>query len=152
GGGDGRTGHDDAGGDDGVGGVAQAALLGVDELRGRLRDESLVQRPLVVVDVEHRLDRDEVHVRVVVRVDGSHVAPVVAVAIRGAGHVVAHEVVEPAGALVHEVRHDVAAHVVLGGGVLRVLGERVHERVGVRDVVAHGGQDLVGGVGQAVGV
>ena len=47
---------------------------------------------------------------------------------------------------------NVAAHVVLGVLLGRVLGHGLHEGVGANNVVAHGGQDLVGGVGQPGGV
>ena len=62
------------------------------------------------------------------------------------------EVVDVALALVDEVGHDVAAHVVLAALAVVVAGHGVDEDVGVEDVVAHRGQHLVGGVRQALGV
>ena len=117
---------------------------GVDELGRGERRVAVVERPRVVVEVEHRLDRDEVDVRLVERVDRPDVAPVVAVAGRRAGHVVADEVVDAGRAALHEPGGDVAAHVVPRVHVLRVGGHRGDERVGVRHVVAHRREDLAG--------
>ena len=85
-------------------------------------------------------------------VHGTHVTPVVAVALGGAGHVVVLEVVDTGRALVDEPGHDAAAHVVLGGLVGGVHRDGLQERVGVHDVVAHRGQDLIGGVRQPRGL
>src|SRR3712207_7802922 len=56
--------------------VADAALVLEDELRRRQRLRQREDRPPLVVEVEHRVDRDEVHVGVVEGVEGAHVAPV----------------------------------------------------------------------------
>ena len=71
----------------------------LDELRRRQLRVVGEDRPLLVVEVEDRVDGDEVHVRVVVGVDRPDVAPVTAVAVLGAGHVVVGEVVDVGGAL-----------------------------------------------------
>ena len=87
--------------------------------------------------------------RVVVGAHRADVAPVAAVAVGRAGDVVVLVVVDGRLGAVDEPRHDVAAHVVLGALELGIAGDRVDEGVGVEDVVAHGGQHLVGRVGQA---
>ena len=133
--------------------MPQALVVPVDEL-GR-RHRRLVageQRPAVVVQVEHGRHRDEVLVGVEEGVHGTHVTPVVAVALGGTGNVVVLEVVDAGGAPVHEPGHDAAAHIVLGGLVGGVHRDGLQERVGVHDVVAHRGQDLIRGVRQARGV
>ena len=85
-------------------------------------------------------------------VHGTHVAPVVAVALGGARDVVVLEVVDAGRPLVDEPGHDAAAHVVLGGLIGGVDRHGLQERVGVHDVVAHRGQDLIGGVRQTGGL
>ena len=107
------------------------------------------KRPPVVVQIEDRVDGDEVHIRLVVGVDRSDVAPVVAVPVGVAGNVVEGEVVDSARVLPDEEGNDVSAHVVLRTGVDGVVGENLVQGVGVEDVVAHGGQELVGRIGQA---
>ena len=59
----------------------RARLLLEHELRGRQRLGPGEDRPLLVVEVEDRVDRDQVHVRVVVGVERPDVAPVAAVAL-----------------------------------------------------------------------
>ena len=98
------------------------------------------------------MDRDEVHVRVVVRVQRSHVAPVGAVAVGGARHLVAGEVVDGRVAARDECRDDVAAEVVLGRLVAGVGGQHFHQQLAGEHVVAHRRVDLVGRVGQPHGV
>ena len=73
---------DDAGADHRVERLPDAARLVEHELGGRQRLVPGEDRPLVVVEVEDRLDRDQVHVRVVVGVERPDVAPVAAVARR----------------------------------------------------------------------
>ena len=88
---------------------------------------------------------------VVEGVHSTHVAPVVAVALGGTRNLVVLEVVDPGRSACDEPGDDIAAHIVLRGLVRGVDGDRLQEGVGVHDVVAHRGQDLVGGVGQARG-
>ena len=68
----------------------------------------------VVVEVEDRQRHHDVHVRVVVGPHRPDVAPVAAVAVGRAGHLVVLEVVDAGLVAADERRHDVAAHVVLG--------------------------------------
>ncbi|MBG9885462.1 hypothetical protein ABE10_02440, partial [Bacillus toyonensis] len=129
--------------------VAHTADRVPHELRGRRVHRLRVDRPFHVVEVEHREGRDEVHMRVEERVDRPHVPPVGAVARRRPWHLVLAHVVEPGLASLDERRHDVTAHVVIGGGELAVGLDGLDEGVGVEDVVAHRGQHLVRCVRQA---
>ena len=146
------SGHHDAVGDERVHRHAGAALLCMHELRGRQRVMSRVDRPVVVVEVELGVHRDQVAVRLVERVDGADIAPVVAVSCRRPGHVVVPEVVDLCLSLAHEIGDDVAAHVVLARGVQRVLGQCVEQHPGGEHVVAHRGVDVVRRVGQPHGI
>ena len=80
---------------------------------------------------------------VVEGVEGADVTPVSAVAVRGPGHLVVLEVVDERLTAVDEGRDDVAAHVVVGVGVVGVGLDRPHQRVGREDVVAHRGERRV---------
>src|ERR671913_1413944 len=86
-------------------------------------------RPAPVVEVEHRVDRDQVHVGVVVGVQGADVPPVAAVPVGAPGHVVGGVVVDLG--LLGPDQHgdDVAAQVVLGVLVLGVQGDRLDQGV-----------------------
>ena len=148
----GRARDDDARAHHRVQRVARAAVVGEDELGRRQRLRQREDRPLHVVEVEHRVDGDEVHVRVVERVERPHVAPVAAVALGGAGDLVGGEVVDVRGAGLDEHRDDVAAHVVRGVARLGVERDDVDQRVGGEHVVAHRRVDLVGRVAQPDGV
>ncbi len=128
--------------------MAAAFLVVEHELRRRQRIRVRQDRPLHVVEVEDRLDRDQVHVRVVVGVERPDVAPVALVARRRARHLVEREVVDLGLAALDEHGHDRAAHVVLGRLVGGVLGDRVDQRLGGEDVVAHRREDLLRRVGQ----
>ena len=128
--------------DDRVDRVADAADRVAHELRGRRLTVCEMDRPLGVVQVEHRHGGDEVHVGVVERVDGADVAPVGAVPFRGPGNVVEGEVVNTGFALVDEVGDDVPAHVVLGVEALGIDVQGFDQGIGVEHVVAHGSQEL----------
>ena len=142
------AGHDDPLGDQRVDRAADPARLVEDELGGRERRRARQDRPLPVVEVEDRVHRDQVHVRLVVGVERSNVAPIATVAIGGAGHRVVGEVVDLGGAAGHHHRDDVAAHVVDRTLVAGVELDRLEQRLGGEDVVAHRGVDLLRVVGQ----
>ena len=74
--------------------LARAALLLEDELGRRQGVGPGVDRPLAVVEVEDRVDRDQVHVRVVVGVQRPDVPPVAVLALGLARHDVGGEVVD----------------------------------------------------------
>ena len=69
----------------------------MDELRRRQRRYVRDDRPRAVVEIENRMNRDEIHVRVVVGVECSDVPPVALIAIRCTGHLVVREVPDPVG-------------------------------------------------------
>ncbi len=119
------------------------------ELRRRALAGVREDRPAAVVEVEHRVGGDQFAVRVVVAVDGADVAPVAVVTLGFTGDVVAAEVVHGGLGLRDQRRDDVAAHVVPGRLVQRVLLQRVDQHVGGEQVVAHGHERLVRRVAQA---
>ena len=86
-------------------------------------------RPLPVVEVEDRVDADQVHVRLVVGVDGPDVLPVGLVALGLAGDLVGAEVVDVRQTLLGQVGDDVAAHVVHRVVVGGVRAQRVDQPV-----------------------
>ena len=65
--------------------------------------------------------------------------------IRGGGpwNLVPAEVVDAGLVAFGEERGDVATHIVFRVLGLAVDGERVEQRVGVRNIIAHGGEDLI---------
>ena len=83
------------------------------------------------------MDRDQIHVGVVERVESSHVAPVAVVTFGRSGHLVVVEVVDRRHPVLDEIRDDVAAHIVIGGVVVGVGADRVDEHLGGEDVIAH---------------
>ncbi len=123
--------------------------MAVDELCRGQAGVTGQERPAVVVQVEHGLHGDEIHVGLVEGIDGAHVAPVVRVALGGAGDRVEGEVVDAAVAGRDEGGNDVSAHVVLGIVVLGILGQGLVQRIGIEHVVAHGGKELIRCIGQA---
>src|SRR5690625_4215969 len=143
------AGDDDTRRDERVECVTEPLAVPVDELRRRHPRVAGEQRPLLVVEVEDRGDRDEVLVGVVVGVDRADVAPVAVVTLRGSRHDVVLEVVDARQPALDEPRHDAAAHVVLGLRVLGVHAQRLDERLGGQDVVAHRGEHLVRGAGRS---
>src|SRR5690606_208174 len=106
------AGDDDTRRDERVECVTEPLAVPVDELRRRHPRVAGEQRPLLVVEVEDRGDRDEVLVGVVVGVDRADVAPVAVVTLRGSRHDVVLEVVDARQPALDEPRHDAAAHVV----------------------------------------
>src|SRR5665647_3190899 len=135
--------------DCGVDRLTDAALRPEDELGRRIVAVVGVDRPFVVVEVEHGMDRDEVHLGVVVGVDGADVTPVAVVAFAGAGDRVVLDVIDVGQPPVYEVRDDVATHVPPAPGAFRITDDGVDEDVGIEDIDAHRGQNLVRGVRQA---
>ena len=109
-------------------------------------------RPFLVVQVEHGERADQVLMCLEEGVDGTHVAPVVLVAVGGSGDIVELEVVNAGLAAGHEVGNDVASHVVARIGAFAVAEDSLDQRFRVENIVAHGREDLVRGVGQADGV
>ena len=112
--GDLRARHHDACRNDRIDRGSHTTRAGVDEFRGcEGRSRFRKYRPRGVVQIEDRVDRDEIHVCFVESIERSDVSPVVAVAVRRTRHVVANEVVDSRVVEVHEVGHDVAPHVVV---------------------------------------
>ena len=105
--------------------------------------------PLGVVEVEDRLDGDQVQVRLVVRRQGPHVAPVVAVLRRRSWDVVALEVVDAGFALPTSIGMMSPPMSCRDSGFSASALERVDESVRGEDVVAHRRERLVRAVDEA---
>ena len=120
------------------------ALLLEDELRRRQLLGPGQDRPVLVVEVEHRVDRDQIHVRVVVRVERPHVAPVAEVALARAEDLAVGEVPHAGLPSLDEVGDDVAADVVRRGLVGGVADDGVDQHVGREHVVPHRREHLAG--------
>ncbi len=130
--------------DDGVDGHAGAAGLAEDELGGRVLVGAGAHGPGLVVEVEGGGDAGDVHVGLVVGLEGTDIAPV-----EGLLLVLVDEVVGVHFDAAEDVGQDVVAEVVLGVGVFGVLDELGEQDVGVEDVDAHGDVDHVGVEGRA---
>ena len=104
----------------------------VHELGRRLRGHLGHDRPPVVVQVEQRMHRAQVHVRVEIGIDRPELPPVAPVARAGPGDLVLPEVVDVRGAVARQPRDDVAAHAVPAVIVGRVLLQRLDQHVGGR--------------------
>jgi hypothetical protein len=149
-----RGARDDAPlGDERVGGLAHPPLRLVveDELGGRRVGVQRVDGPVIVVEGEDGVDRDEVHVGLEVGVEAADVAPVAPLPLGLVGHLVGGEVVdEDVLPLVHP-GHDRLAEVV---GALRVAGvvhDLLHQLPGGEEVVAHRGEAAGGVAGDGLG-
>ena len=142
------AGNDDTGGDDRIRGVAEAVASCVNEFRRRQCAGIRVDRPCLVVQVELGHVGDQIHVRIVELLERAHVAPIGVIGVRGPRNHIRIEVVDACLAARGEVRRDVAAHIMLGVFVLRILGQCVEQGVGVGHVVAHRRQEGVRVVGQ----
>ena len=98
-----------------------------------------MNRPRAVVQVENGVHRNHVHVCLIEGVDGTDIAPIAMVTLRRTGHLIGHEVVDVCLLTLHEIRNDVAAHVMRGVLILFVFQQSVDKRLRGEDVVAHGG-------------
>ncbi len=121
--------------DDGVDGHPHAPpFLRENELRRRHLRHVGPDRPALVVQVEVRNHRHQVHVGFVVGVDRPHVAPVLHRLVVEVDEIVRHHARLPDG-----LRNDVPAEVVRGVRVLGVFHQRVHHHFRVEHVHAHRG-------------
>ena len=144
------AGDDRALADDAVQRLAAAggrAPLGEDELRRRQVGLIGADRPAMVVQVQLRIDRHQVHVGLVVGVQRAHVPPVgVLLAV-----LVEERVGEDAMGLDHR-RDHVAAEVVLAAVPRGVQAELLEEEAGGKDVNPHRGQGMVRVAGHRLGL
>ena len=98
------------------------------------------------------MNANEVHIRLVVGIQGADIAPVVAVTIGRSGDVIILEIVVAAHAALDEPRDDIATHVVLGKRIFCVFTKRGNEFCRREDVVTHRGKDLIGIIGKTLRV
>ena len=98
-----------------------------------------MQRPALVVEIEHGRNGAKIDVRLVVGVDGPHVAPV-----RGLFLVFVAKVVSEHAVLADDARKNVLAEIVSGSGILGVVDKNGNEKLRIEDVDAHRGVHLAG--------
>ena len=151
---DDRAGHRAAGddraeADDAVEGLTATGIgpfAGEDELRRREALQISSQRPAIVVNIQQRVDADEVHVRFVISVERADVAPV------GVGlEVLVDKRVGEDFAVLDDRRNDVLAEVVLAVDDGRVAAEFVEHQTGREDVDPHRGQAVLIVAGDGLG-
>ena len=133
------TGDDDAGGDDRIDRRTGAARFAENELGRRILAHPGADGPALVVEVEDRRDRAQVHVGVVIRIERAHIAPVECLLL-----VLVHKAVGHHLFLAQQMRQDVVAKVVLRAGVLGIGDQRLEQHLGVEDINAHRGIHRVG--------
>ena len=125
---------------------AFGALFGEHELRRRKVGLIGADRPPLVVHVQQRIDRDQVHVGLEIGVQRAHVAPV--------GVLLAVLVAERKGE--HAVRvddrgNDVAAEIVDAARPRGVEAQLLEQEPGGEDVDAHRGEDVLVVAGDGLG-
>src|SRR5580658_1182532 len=121
---------------------ARLRLVAEHELGGRVMRSAGANRPPEVVEVELRMDLDEIHLRFPIRVDGPDVSPISTVGpFFFTGNEILREVVRnDRRALSHQTRQDVAAEIVTAVGEQLVRRERANQHLSIEHVVAHRGQ------------
>ena len=97
-----------------------------------------MNRPLLVVEVKNRVNRNEIHVGLIERINRTDVTPVTCVAFGSTRHAIAREIIDVCLILLHKVRNNVTAHIVRGIGIFLVILERLNQVFGGEYVVTHG--------------
>ena len=100
-------------------------------------------RPLRVVQVEHRRDRDNIHVGFVKRFQRSHISPVECLLL-----VLVYKVERVHAVFVHHLGQDVFAKIVAGVRVFGIFKQHRNEDIRIEDVNAHGSGNHCGIVGR----
>src|ERR1035438_6667767 len=148
------SGEDAAAGDHAVDGLAAPVGVVEGELGRRIGIAAAAQRPLPVVQVEGGADVAQVHIGVVIGVDGPHVAPIRSGIGGFAGDAVGLEVVGEHAPVAGQFGENVFAEIVVAVRVPGIFAQQFQQRTSGEDVVAHRRVDLVGvaGHGRRVGV
>src|SRR5215472_3300811 len=133
----GAAGDDAAGGDDRIERRPRAARFGKHEFGRRVLPLVGANRPVGVVEVEHRRHRDDVHVGIVERFERADVAPVERFLL-----VLIDEVEGVDTIIIGHARQDVFSEVVCGVRFFRVFEEHRDEHVSVEEINAHRGGDF----------
>src|ERR1035441_752626 len=141
------AGEDAAAGDHAIDGLAAPVGVVEGELGRRIGIAGAAQRPLPVVQVEGGADVAQVHIGVVIGVDGPHVAPVRSGLGRFAGDAVGLEVVGEHAPVAGESGENVFAEIVVAVRVPGIFAQQFQQRTSGEDVVAHGRVDLLGVAG-----
>ena len=133
-----RPRYDAASGDHGVDRHAAPAVLIQHEFRGRMLRLVGPYRPLMIVDIQLRIEGDELHVRFVKGVDVAHVAPIILRA--------RFDIVERVGKYAQPLdrrRDDIPPEVVIARLVGCIVGQQLLEPIERNDVDAHRGPSHV---------
>src|SRR5882757_728943 len=140
-------GDDAAAGDYGVDGGTPPTFLVEHELRRRLLHLVGPDGPVLIVNVELRFHVHQLEVGVVVRIDGSDIAPVT---LCSRLHVL-ERVGKHLQVVANGFRQNVLAEVMRGAAVGRILEQQLFQQPRVEYVDSHGGQDRVGAARQRIG-
>src|SRR6185436_6427822 len=109
-----------------------SALLREHELGRRLLGYACANRPALIVQVEFRRHRYQIHVGFIVGVNSADIAPIQLLFCVHVGEIVGDHA-GPA----HQLGDDVAAEVVRGGGVVGILEEGAQQHVRIENINAH---------------
>ena len=94
--------------------------------------------PVLVIEVENRRNRHDIHVGFVIRLQRADVAPVERFFL-----VFIDEVVSVYAVVVHHLRKNIFAEIVARAGILRVLQQHWDEHIGVEEIDSHRSRDLI---------
>ncbi len=119
-------------GDDGIKCHAHALGIGKDKFRGRILVLPGSQRPVAVVQVENGRHAHKIHVRFVVGIEGSNVAPIQCVLL-----VFVHEVISKHPVLRNNPRKNVLAEIVVRLGILGVGQKYGDHELRIENVNTH---------------
>ena len=126
--------------DHGIGGDtnARVGFVAEHELRRRIVRHAGANGPALVIQIEQRVDPNEVHLRFPISLDGADVAPVAERALFLARHAIFGKIVsEDVLAVGHHTRQNIVAEVVLARLDAGVAIEFVNEIVAAKNVIAH---------------
>ncbi len=101
-------------------------------------------RPVVVINVQLRLNGSDIHVGRPIGIDGADVAPIDDALVTTGADAGLGEVVGMSLLIAHQGRNNIHAEVAVRTFGLGVLLQHVIKEVGVEDINAHGGQRHIG--------
>src|SRR5580700_652870 len=130
--------NDGARANNGIERDAHSRGIGENKFRRRILLLPRVQRPALVIEVENRRDRNQIHVGLVIGLDGADIAP-----IRFFFFIFIPEVVGEDAMLFDNARDDVFAEIVFGIRIFGVGDENGHQELRIKEIDAHRGVHLI---------